>query len=533
MVKALLKKQFMELNSFYFYNSKTGMLRSKKGIAGYSLLFLSVFIFLGLIFLGLGFTISDLLYTPNPWLYFGMIGLMAAMLGIFGSVFNTYASLYLAKDNELLLSMPIPPSTLLFVRMAATYAMSLLYTGIVWVPGVIIYWINGHVTFAGVISPVFLLFVLALLVTVLTCILGWGVAEISGKLKGKSFITVIISLIFFAAYYYVCMNMSNLMKQIMLQSEAIGRAIRGWLYPIYLLANGAEGKPLELLLFTLISAAAFALCYYVLSKRFISIVTKTHEQKEVKYTEKKVKAESSKNALFKRELKRFTSSATYMMNTGLGIVILPVVCIIAVVKMDMLREVISGFSEEAPLIMGLVPVFVVSLVCMTISMNCISAPSISLEGKSLWIIRSMPVSTWEVLHAKENLHVILNSVPAVVSAVVLGLVAGAEISTALIMAAAAWIYVWFTADFGLYMNLKRPNLTWTNETAPIKQSGSIMIVLFGGWIISVALAGAAVLLRKALGADAIICIFLAVMAIAYTVLNRWLKTKGIAVFEEL
>ena len=34
--------------------------------------------------------------------------MIALALGIFGSVFNTFASLYQAKDNDLLLSLPIP-----------------------------------------------------------------------------------------------------------------------------------------------------------------------------------------------------------------------------------------------------------------------------------------------------------------------------------------------------------------------------------------------------------------------------------------
>ena len=42
------------------------------------------------------------------WLYFTLMGLVAIFLGAFGSVFNTYSSLYLAKDNDLLLSLPIP-----------------------------------------------------------------------------------------------------------------------------------------------------------------------------------------------------------------------------------------------------------------------------------------------------------------------------------------------------------------------------------------------------------------------------------------
>ena len=41
-------------------------------------------------------------------IYVAVMSLIALMLGVFGSVFNTSAALYLPKDNDLLLSMPIP-----------------------------------------------------------------------------------------------------------------------------------------------------------------------------------------------------------------------------------------------------------------------------------------------------------------------------------------------------------------------------------------------------------------------------------------
>ena len=47
------------------------------------------------------------------WLYFAVMGLMAIAVGIIGSVFSTYSTLYLAKDNDMLLAMPIKPRTYL------------------------------------------------------------------------------------------------------------------------------------------------------------------------------------------------------------------------------------------------------------------------------------------------------------------------------------------------------------------------------------------------------------------------------------
>ena len=78
------------------------------------------------------------------WLYFALMGLLAVFLGAFGSVFNTYASLYLAKDNDLLLSMPIPVRTMLLAsRLLGVYLMGLLYSGVVILPAVIVYWVSG------------------------------------------------------------------------------------------------------------------------------------------------------------------------------------------------------------------------------------------------------------------------------------------------------------------------------------------------------------------------------------------------------
>ena len=47
-----------------------------------------------------------------------LMGLLAILLGAFGSVFNTYSGLYLSKDNDLLLSMPIPVRSIMAVPAA-------------------------------------------------------------------------------------------------------------------------------------------------------------------------------------------------------------------------------------------------------------------------------------------------------------------------------------------------------------------------------------------------------------------------------
>ena len=74
------------------------------------------------------------------------MGLLALFMGVFGSVFNTYASLYQAKDNDLLLSMPIPSGKILLVRLSGVYAMGLMYEVSVMIPTLVVWFMTAPVT---------------------------------------------------------------------------------------------------------------------------------------------------------------------------------------------------------------------------------------------------------------------------------------------------------------------------------------------------------------------------------------------------
>lgn len=79
-------------------------------------------------------------------------------------------------------------------------------------------------------------------------------------------------------------------------------------------------------------AVLFALLWYVLSRSFLGIVTSTGKTARREYKEKTVQRQSVSRALLGKELGRFTASANYMLNCGLGILLLPVGGIALLVK---------------------------------------------------------------------------------------------------------------------------------------------------------------------------------------------------------
>ena len=76
------------------------------------------------------------------------------------------------------------------------------------------------------------------------------------------------------------------------------------------------------------------------------------------------------------------------------------------------------------------------------------------------------------------------------------------------------------ALFGLFAGLKLPNLTWTNEITPIKQGGSVMLALFGGFVYAGLLPLAYFLGASALGLSACLGIYLGLTLALAAVLWR-------------
>ena len=155
------------------------------------------------------------------------MGLFAVLLGAFGSVFNTYAGLYLPKDNDLLLSMPIPVSVLVAARLFGVYLMGLLYSVVVILPAIIVYWIIAGGTLPAVLGGGLITLLISLFVLTISCVLGWLVAKVRQKLKHKSLITVLVSLAVIGIYYFIYFKAQSLIQNLLANAAVYGARIKG------------------------------------------------------------------------------------------------------------------------------------------------------------------------------------------------------------------------------------------------------------------------------------------------------------------
>lgn len=532
MLRILLKKQLLELNQTFFYNRKKAKMRSKAGIIISILLYVlfMVGVIGGMFALFCISVCAPMAEAGMSWLYFAVFGLMAIMLGTFGSIFNTYSGLYQARDNDLLLSMPIPAKDILIARLLGVYFMGLMFSAVIMLPTIIVYWLVATFNVSVFMGGIVMLAVVSAIVLIFSCILGWVIAKINSKLKQKSFITVIVSLLFFAMYYFVCFRANALLQSLAANAVTLGGRIKGAAYPLYLFGKMGEGSKAAMLFWFSLSALLLLTEIYILSKTFIKLATATSSSAKSVYKAKRIAKKSPSRALFGKELARFTSSSSYMLNCGIGTIIMPIAAIVLLAKGSTFIPVLEkNFAANQ----AAIPVLFAAMTIAAASLNDITAPSISLEGRNLWIAQSLPIHPWQALKAKLNLQFAATLLPTAMMSCSAAAIINADAVGKLFTIVFPLLYVFMSACFGLFINLKSPNLTWTNETIPIKQSMSVMAAIFGGWIYTAAFVGLYFFIGYKIGAAAFFIAVSAVTLALAIILYQWLKTKGAMVFAKL
>ena len=151
----------------------------------------------------------------------------------------------------------------------------------------------------------------------------------------------------------------------------------------------ADGDWLSLAKCALLIVVVFTPVYVVLSVTFRKVATGGSGAAKRKYTRKAMKQSSVKSALLKKELRRLASSTNYLINGALGAVFLLVLPVVLIFQKSAILVPLSMMGASA----GQVAAGAAGAICLILGTGSIAAPSVSLEGKSLWIPLSMTLAT--------------------------------------------------------------------------------------------------------------------------------------------
>lgn len=235
-------------------------------------------------------------------------------------------------------------------------------------------------------------------------------------------------------------------------------------------------------------------------------------------------------ALVRKELGFFTSLPAYMMNGAIGVVfyiLIPVFLIIQGEELTVLLSLLGSAPSEISCLL------ITAMLCFGAITNIITACSISLEGNRLWLIRSLPIASKDILLAKFYMHCLVCIPPGILSALVCCIILGVSWQGYLFAVIIPGLVTVFMALFGLIINLHMPKFDWLNETVCVKQSGSTMLAMFGGMALMLIPVILYFVFGQLLGAYLYLCLIAVILAIACALLYRYLITRGALLFDGL
>lgn len=493
MLITLFKKQVSELIS--------GLLGGKPLKQGFFSVRMMIYLLLGFYLFILMFRVfystaaslcQPLVESGNDWMYFALMGIMATFVGATGCLFTANSTIYHAKDNEFLLSLPIPQWMIVFVRMAMIYLVSAAFEIMVMFPVLLVYFVIGNAPIWALAFQIVGVLLMPVIAVAVACLIGWLSAVINSKIRQKAIFSVFTSLAFIAVFYYVYWNLYNYINLIIANADAVGGVMKIVLFPFYQMGLASTGNPIAFVIYVVLMAVIMALVVSLVASNFVELAAKTQTVARRKTKTKADKSDSPTMALFKKEFQRFTSSSVSMMSCALGSIMLMVIGVMCFFAGEWIFVTFMGMTngpdENLPLMAMLV-------VCMMAAMNTITASSISLEGKYIWMLKVLPISPWQIFKAKIGVHVVITGVPAVFCAVAFAISGGTDLLTILYMIAATLLFVIFCAVVGLLCNLKFPNLNWTNEVQAVKQNMSIIVATFSPWAMLIVLAVVCAVMR--------------------------------------
>jgi len=481
----LLKTQFLNqsgVNTFRYETDK----KKKNRVVIFVLVMTMVVLILSMYCFGMGYGMGSIgLAKIIPAYAFTLTSLLV----IFFTIFKASGVLFAFKDYDMLMALPVQTTTIITSRFLLMYGMNVLCSIVIMLPMGVAYciWVNPHIIFYGM--WLIAIFVTPLVPMTIAAVIGAIISAISSRAKHTNVINIILSFALLIAFMGVGMNAGTMnVSQIDVSKlAALGEMLSEKMNQIYPL-TGIMDKAIRqynislFLIFIFISVAWYYVFAEIVSIKYKSINTGiTSHQTMSNYKLQSLKVTSPIKALYLKEMKRFFSSYIYVMNLGVGAMMLLVTSIACfVLGIDKMVQLI-GIPDARAMITSFVPFAISALLAMT----CTTAVSLSLEGKNLWILQSSPLDVTTIYRSKMAVNIALLLPVSLISSLLMSLCLKSNVVLTIWIFVTPLAYVGFTSVWGIFVNLKIPNFTWESEVTVIKQSMSSMLGILGGLLFGI------------------------------------------------
>lgn len=503
-----------------------------------ALVYLLIFAFITL-YMYIFVDLFNMAGAPEFIFLFGIV--MSAFITLFSTLTKANVYIFKTKDYELLMGLPLKPSTIVATKIVNLYLLNFIFVFTICGAIDISYFIVCGFDLVTLLISLIVIIFLPLFPIVLSSFIAFFLGFIPLSQKTRNILSTILYLALTVVFMVFYLQMMEITDDEFAGSIASLYQGMGNLYFLGMWGFKAiiDKDIIMLLLYLLVSIVSFGLFVLIVGRYFKTFNGLLRGQKtKSNFDINKEKFSSPNNeikTLFRKELKMYLGFPSYILNTIIG----PIMSLIAVVMFALQYENLKVTIEYLfsmlgvivdqnifLLLMGLVNVLFVSLVTTT-------ASSISLEGKSFWIIKSAPIKTTSIFWAKIILNLIINVPVIIVSMVVAFIIVEGNILIAIGSLLIPLIYAIAGAFLGLYFNILKPNFNYDNPIKPVKQDLPVlfsMLISFGITLLSFGLLFGLILV---LDISFVLLIELAIALVVLIIATLLLFKNGVRRFDKI
>ncbi len=440
----------------------------------------------------------------TPEIVLTMAAVISGLVVLIFGIFYILSTLFLAKDTEFLASLPIPQGSVFVSKFMLVLLGEYPFAFFLMLPPVIIYGVGtGQGVLYYLIAIICTLFI-PLVPLVISAVLSLLLMNIVSRSRRRDLITIIGSIILMVVIIggqnYLMSRIPENDKDFMmtlLQSsntliEFMGRAFPPSVWVTKALSAGGLDSALNLLYLIITSLAAFGLVYFLAS--FIyqkGAVAQLETQSKPGKTKLTYGASSHVMAIFKNEWRIVLRTPIYALNSLVVVILAPLMMMMPMFggnfandpDMKFLFDLIQSGESQADLLL-----IVAGIITALSLINPAVSSTFSREGKNFWVLKNIPVKPEIQIYGKLLAGYSISFGAAVLGAVMAMLSFKiSPVLTLMIIVLCALALIPISA-ISLYIDFKRPKLSWNNPQEAIKQNmnvvfgmliGFLMISIFG------------------------------------------------------
>ncbi len=456
----------------------------------------------------------------RPELMLTLMMVLASLITLVFTLWRGPQALFQGRDLPGLLALPLRARSIADARLLRLYLSDLGFSALVVLPAVGMEMALSGFD-GGLLARVLPgLLALPAVPLVLGCVVGTAVLYAASRFRHSSVVSLLLSVALLVGVMILSAT-SPMEIDYAALGEVMERQICALYPPAGLWQRGVMlGEPGAFALFLALGAAALAAFSAVFGRWMKPLYHRLSSRRAARkgYRTEELKVRGAFSTLYRKELLRLFTSSTYLLNAGTGALLLAVA---AVAVLFVPREtVVSVLAQQGipSVVLGIMLPYALSFFAM---LTLPGAVSVSLEGRQLWLVKSLPIRIRQLLLSKALVNLTLALPPAALAAAALWWKLALPLADGLRAVLLPLLFGGFISFAGVVCNLLLPRFDWQSEAQVIKRGGSLLLCMVLGFAALILSGLLQALVTGTAGAWAP-CVLLAVLtAVSAAVLVAW------------